>query len=134
MIPATQAAATVTPNLSLVPPTPATAPVPVPDARKQPPRERPTPADIAVQRELMKRHFDATMRNAKVSGKLDAQRRRDGADAPKLPPEITQSRTDLTAELSAAYTAIRTRDFDEARKQLQSAEDNLTTLETYVKP
>jgi hypothetical protein len=44
------------------------------------------------------------------------------------------ARTDLEAELPASITALRARDNDEANRQLQSAEGNLTILEKYAKP
>ena len=40
----------------------------------------------------------------------------------------------VDAELAATPVALRNRDYEEAQKQIQSAEDNLTTLENYLKP
>jgi hypothetical protein len=81
----------------------------------------------------MKRYFDANARYGQITARLDGPRRRN-ADAPKFPPEITKARTDLEADLAAALRALPTKDFDEAAKQLESAEDNLTTLEAYATP
>jgi hypothetical protein len=121
-----------------VPPAPSAAtpvlPTPAPTAARRPSRERPTPAETAAQKVIMKRYMDATLRYTQLSPQLQGQRQRNAADAPALPPEITKARTDLEAELPASITALRARDNDEANRQLQSAEGNLTILEKYAKP
>jgi len=128
--------AVVTPAVAPTPaPAPPPAPVPAPArvVRKRPNREPVTPAEAAAQKEIFKRYYAAAMRQNQIALQLVVNRKR-GEAAPKLPDDISKAQTDSTAELAAVLQALRDRDMEEAQKQVQAAEDNLTTVEKYVKP
>jgi hypothetical protein len=58
----------------------------------------------------------------------------EGTRQEKAPAEIAAAGSNADSESKTALIAIRAKDYDQANKQLQSAEDDLAIVEHYLKP
>jgi hypothetical protein len=129
---------------SVVTPAPVTKPVPTavePQQNPLPPRPPPprtvtppvSPPDVAAQMELLKRYGEVMGRAERAKQQLAQLERKQGGQGTQLSAGVSEARDRLDTQLRAVILAISKRDNAQTEQRLQSAEDALAVVESYLK-